>query len=183
MESKIGNSELWKAMVETNVMTFEKMRELKVKALRMVAKSEVHRKNYEQAKIALEVAVPLVAPEVKLHKELNDLLIEVSKKLAAEEKREKNVWQKAFKKGGKGEGDLYTSNQDKVPDESKSTPEPLKSPTKEKETQDSKKKEEENNQLWKADNFFRGPVFGSFVFMGVLGLLGTAAYWWSRRRR
>lgn len=183
MESKIGNSELWNAIVETGIMNLEKMKDMKVKALRIIAKSEIERKNFDLAKTALETALRL-SPEAKINKELTDLLADTSKKLAAAEKREKSLWQKAFKKGSKGEGDLYTSNQEKV--DSIKAVSGSKSPEKAKGTDknDSKKNEEnKDNQLWKADNFFRGPIFGSFLFLGVIGLVGSAAYWWSRRRR
>ena len=136
---------------------------------------------WADAKAAFEAAYLLVPTDSKGQKELSELLSEASKKLIVEQKREKNVWQKAFKKGSKGEGDLYTSKKD---DDSQvtngsSSPETA-APTK----IDPKNKDvSKENQLWKAENFFSGHMFGSFVFMGVLGLLGTAAYWWSRRRR
>ncbi len=177
----MSNSELWKAIIDHGIMSYDKMKDLKVKSLRIIGKSELQRKNFLEAKAAFEAAYLLVPTDSKGQKELSELLSEASKKLIVEQKREKNVWQKAFKKGSKGEGDLYTSKKD---DDSQvtngsSSPETA-APTK----IDPKNKDvSKENQLWKAENFFSGHMFGSFVFMGVLGLLGTAAYWWSRRRR
>jgi hypothetical protein len=175
MEKRIGDSELWVAMVSSGIFNGDKLKDLKVKAWRMIGKSEYSRKNYEEAKKALQSALALVGPG-KFQKELADLLADASKKQAVEDKKEKSVWQKAFKKGSAGAGDLYTTENDLS--EKGSTPKssPAKKPS-------IKQLQPKNDfQVAKTDGFF-SQMFGSMVFMGVIGLLGGAAYWWTRRRR
>ena len=187
LESKIGDSQIWNSMVEKGIMTADKMRDLKGKAYRIIGKAELKKKNYLEAKNNLKSALSYTSNE-KMQKELNELLVDATKKNAQEEKKEKSTWQKAFKKGSKGEGDLYTSSQGE--DDSAKQPKgsPINKDTKKNNSNNSPLKEkdsskENNNQVWKPDNFFSSSLFGTFLFMGTIGLLGTAAYWWSKQRR
>lgn len=181
LESKIGDSQIWDSMLEKGIMTKEKMKDLKGKAYRIIGKAELKKKNYQEAKSNLKAALTITTNE-KMTKELNELLNEATKKLSQEEKKEKSTWQKAFKKGSKGEGDLYTSS-NPAADAEKSAISPKKEALKEPKKETTKKNEKEEQQLWKPESSLNNSLFGSFVFLGVLGLLGTAAYWWTNRRR
>jgi uncharacterized coiled-coil protein SlyX len=76
----------------------EKLREQKVKAWRIIAKAEIKRQNFEEAERILKSSIAICVND-KTAKELNDMLVDVTKKLDQVKKKEKSMWQKAFKKG------------------------------------------------------------------------------------
>jgi hypothetical protein len=39
----------------------------------------------------------------------------------------------------------------------------------------------EEARVWKPDDLFGSKYFNTFLFMGTVGVLGTLAFWWSKR--
>lgn len=97
IESQDQTNQVWAAL-QTSGMTIEKLRDQKVKNLRIIAKSEIKRQNFEEAKAAITAAIAINQNETT-GKELNTLLSDVTKRLSVLKKKEKNMWQKAFTKG------------------------------------------------------------------------------------
>lgn len=95
---KQDNSNVLLVALQANGTTAEKLKDQKAKVWRIVAKAEVKRQNYEKAQEILKSAIAISSNE-KMKKELNDLLVDVTKKLSLVKKKEKSMWQKAFKKG------------------------------------------------------------------------------------
>lgn len=84
--------------LQASGVTSEKLRDQKAKVWKIIAKAEVKRQNFENAQRLLKSALAICTTE-KAKKEVNDLLVDVTKKLAQEKKKEKSMWQKAFEKG------------------------------------------------------------------------------------
>lgn len=98
LESKInsGPSEVWKCL-EANGLTLEKLVEWKRKSLFYMGKAELKNKDFDDAVTHLESALALTPPKAKDAAVLKDLLETAKKYRAAELKKEKNTWSKAFK--------------------------------------------------------------------------------------
>jgi phage anti-repressor protein len=97
IERQDNSNVVWLALQKAGYTT-DKLKDQKLKVLKIIAKSEIQRKNFCEAKDFLESAVKLSTNE-KAAKELNELLVDVTKRVKVLEKKEKNMWQNAFKKG------------------------------------------------------------------------------------
>jgi hypothetical protein len=199
---------VWKALQDTGVGV-EKLKEWKLKVVRLIAKSEIKRKNYVEAKTALENAITLTSND-KFLKELNELLADTQKKLAQEKKKEKSMWQNAFKKRSeqKEEDEPPTAQSSSSPTSpmgnsnggsfspkagatnGNDSDEKLKyfdsemakfQTNKKVEKKTAQPKPAEETRVWKPDDLFASKYFNTFLFMGTVGVLGTLAFWWSKR--
>jgi tetratricopeptide (TPR) repeat protein len=104
LEMNIPDGQVWKYLVENGV-TEDKLRKLwKKKAYYYLGKAEMKRKNYKEAIKALQSALALIADDAALTAQSDELrdLINVSKSgHAAENKKQKQTWTKAFEKRSK----------------------------------------------------------------------------------
>ena len=98
LEDKIstGSSEVWKCLVTEKSVTLEKLLDWKRKALFYMGKAELKNKDFEESVQHLEQALALSGTGSDAAK-LKELLETARKHRAAELKREKSTWSKAFK--------------------------------------------------------------------------------------
>jgi hypothetical protein len=98
LEEKInsGPSEVWKCL-QGNGLTTDKLQEWKRKSLFYMGKAELKNKDFEDSVTHLETALALTPPNAKDIPILKDLLETARKYRAAELKKEKSTWSKAFK--------------------------------------------------------------------------------------
>jgi tetratricopeptide (TPR) repeat protein len=96
IEKQGESNVVWKAL-QTIGYTAKKLRDQKVKVWRILAKSEMKRQNFEEAISYLKQALAISDSE-NTTKDLNELLNDVTKKLGQVKKKEKSMWQNAFKK-------------------------------------------------------------------------------------
>lgn len=172
----MSDSMIWEELQKKG-MTSQKMSALKLKAHRIVGKSQLEKGDYVDAKNELEAALKL-CDDQKLSKELNDLIQRCAKKISQQSKKEKSMWKKAFE----------TNN--KVADDATETVVPL-SPSKSN-VSNSRSKENtassdfSNHSAQSPDD---GTLSNSYDYTWPLLLTATAigaaglAFWWMRRRR
>lgn len=157
LQEKIGDTELWHSFSELGY-TEEKLIDLKVKSLRIKGKAEFQKMEYDEAKESFEAALKF-SRNLKITKELDDLLLEVVKRRSSEKRKEKARWQKAFSS---------REEQEKKPaaKESKAS------------AKFERSSEDSNNVVSTFSSSYAMPIFGI-----TLGLASIAAYFWWRQRR
>lgn len=112
LESRIPQALVWQCLVVTSGMTLDKFRkDWKKKSLFLVGKAELGLCNFQSALDALKAALALIADDESLAKnseELRALIATASSRRAAEKKKERATWSKAFEKGKRGDSSLYS---------------------------------------------------------------------------
>jgi hypothetical protein len=205
LESRIPSALVWKALVKGG-MTLEKLQKsMKKKSLYLIGKAEMSRKLYADAVSSFEQSLSLISGDtsdayMKEIKELKDLIAGAQKEIAAEKKKEKSTWKKAFSKSKK---EYAEADQQATAESASSSP---SSPNTHHQPQyagsknanastpldvsklkvdtdflsDTKKSKRNSTALWNP------PPLSSHVVLlglGVMGLLGGVAFWWTRLRR
>jgi hypothetical protein len=180
LENSPADSLVVKSLSE-NGFTAEKLKDLKIKALRVMGKAELKRNNFQEAKSVIEKAISYSTNEKSL-KELSDILSEATKRLQDEKKREKNIWQKAFKKGGNSNTELYATVEF-----DRKEPEPTtvtkKTNPKEKSSPLTEIKPDTDSVAKPASSYsWYNSIFNTFVLLGGIGVFGTFVWFWRKRR-
>lgn len=98
LEDKInaGPSEVWKCLQARSV-SYDKLQEWKRKSYFYLGKAELKNKEFDDAASHLEAAVALTPSSAKDLGKIKELLETAKKHRAAELKREKSTWSRAFK--------------------------------------------------------------------------------------
>ena len=212
LETKIPDGEIWKCLSSTGITLDKLQKEWKKKALYFVGKAELKRQNYQAALDSLGLALQLIDKDPKLAanaQELRDLIDGAQKRRSKEKQREKQTWSKAFQKNktvkedehstsgvssgatsptpnGHGEVKVETIGADlSAVDFSKIKVDlGLNSlsglASKDKKKNQSSDKSGQQQALWQPDAAGYGTML---MGLGILGLVGGAAYWWLRLRK
>lgn len=184
---------------ENGVTTEQLQRQWKRKALYYIGKAQLKRKNYQEAVVHLEEAYSLIAEDASMAKhaaEHKALLADAKNRLIKENKREKDTWAKAFKKGKTEVESIYHDPRDTPTSSAPDSPTPtrassapldpnnlkfdlsdLSSKDKDKKK---KKKEAESTALttWPA-----GGYYATFFFITLFAAVGGGSFWFFNRRR
>lgn len=187
MEQKIGgeNSEIWKELQKRN-FDLQKLLDMRLKSLRVLVKAEMKKGDYEEAKKDAEAALVLEYNN-KGREELESLLADSTKRLAWQKKKEAKAWRKAF--SGKvsivdeeeeEERRLLVQNSSSQQRSSDNNDKKQKKSSSNNSSKNDKEEsfDDENGSLMSANNSYFVPL----LCLGVIGVVGTVAYWMSRGR-
>lgn len=189
MEQKIGdeNSEVWKELEKRN-FNLQKLLDMRLKSLRVLVKAEIKKGDFEEAKKDAEAALALEYNS-KGREEMEAFLADCNKRIAIQNKKEAKAWKKAF--SGKvsivdeeEERRLAQGSSSQQSSPEKSASHKNNGDKRQKASTNSNKKdkdetyEDDNNSLISANNSYFVPL----LCLGVVGVVGTVAYWMSRRR-
>lgn len=205
LEPRMETGKVWQCLLRDGMTKDKLFKEWKKKSLFYIGKSELMRKNYKTAIDRLREALQILSTDnlTNVHPsisnnitELKDLLVLAEKKKGDEIKREKSTWQKAFKKD-------KTQPESKVASSTTSLEHPpgaavaattFTSPsarfTKTDESMEGTQSKGNSSNTSKiqqgSSEEVVSPTGGGFPYMGtilmfgLLGSLGTAAYWYMR---
>eukprot|EP01032_Pedospumella_encystans_P022018 gene22018-24963_t len=125
LEKNIPDSMIWMCLQGNGVTMEQLQRQWKRKALYYIGKAQLKRKNYQEAVVHLEEAYNLIADDASLAKqvaELKALVTDAKARLNKENKREKDTWAKAFKKGKTEVESIYHDPRDTPTSSAPTTP-------------------------------------------------------------
>lgn len=182
LENSPADSLVIKSLSE-NGFTAEKLKDLKVKSLRVMGKAELKRNNFQEAKQVIDKAIGYSTNE-KSTKELSDILIEATKRLQEEKKREKSIWQKAFKKGENSNTELYATVEIDKKDRESLIETKKNSMEKTSRKLPETEKKLSNDTVTKSISSYSwyNSLFNTFLLLGGIGAFGTFVWFWRKRK-
>jgi len=194
LEKNIPDSMIWMCLQGNGVTMEQLQRQWKRKALYYIGKAQLKRKNYQEAVVHLEEAYNLIADDASLAKqvaELKALLADAKARLNKENKREKDTWAKAFKKGKTEVESIYhdpldtpTSSAPTTPVHSSTPLDPnnLKFDLSDLGGKDGKKKKK-SAESSTALTSWSTPYFYTAFFVAFFAAVGGGSFWYFNHRR
>jgi hypothetical protein len=187
LESNPADTTIWIELQKIG-MTMQKVKELKLKAYRIIGKSKMKLNDFSSAKEDLEYALKF-SDDQTTTKVLNELIAECTKKIALQLKKEKSIWKKAFETNAIIPDDSNNTMTPAELDGKKSSlnESPRKPNTLQKKKENSMEKSN-NNENENSSNSWSllSPNYSSLWVFGTIGILvglGSIGYYWSRKRR
>lgn len=193
LEKNIPDSLIWMCLQGNGVTMEQLQRQWKRKALYYIGKAQLKRKNFQEAVVHLEEAYNLIAEDATLAKqvtELKALLADAKARLNKENKREKDTWAKAFKKGKTEVESIYhdprdtpTSSAPTTPVHSTTSLDPnnLKFDISDLGGKDGKKKKKTESST--ALTSWSTPYFYTAFFVAFFAAVGGGSFWYFNHRR
>jgi len=180
---------------ENGVTTEQLQRQWKRKALYYIGKAQLKRKNYKEAVAHLEEAYNLIAEDKAMAKHAAEhkvLLTDAKNRLSKENKREKDTWAKAFKKGKTEVESIYHDPRDTPTSSAPESPirpaapvDPnnLKFDLSNLGGKDNKKKKKEAESSTALTTWPTGGYYSTFFFITLFAAIGGGSFWFFNNRR